>query len=771
MAKERKARMLEMMARKQMNFAKSHKVDLDNVQEADNLSSNAYACIICQDKQSAGLHNRPMGVMCYVQRSNVLMPCDAQSYPLPFVMTPVCRNGVHINSCGHMMHVDCYNSYFTSLRVTNEMAMSLMHLFYDKQQNEFPCPLCRALNNCLLPLLPSLKCAGKTETEKMDMDETAKYFDEFINQVAETESRHPTKPGMCVPNEEQGSMFNVEQDYETGRIYQIVELGMNMRSNDIRNLEMPVHRQIVVSSPKQKLNTKQLTGWLFGNSEDLHYVVEGARILGQYGDFLRQCYFGTPSCDCVDVWPLWCSTTYTLYCHQQYLQLCEKNIFSEQQIPSSTHLLLSQLFAPLFYHTMSRRAEEIKPAFVSALQFLQSPSIQPMMTDMVTELDVINALLCLICTWNVYLHEEGKLQDAHISDYFVGFVRLALARHCLNIVNTMSPYWHLNPSYSSDGTESSDNLAMQTFIHLVESREEHSMSLGMVAPPGSTPKMFSNAIELRRAISEMAMPLLRAICYLKRYLIQEPFNEIMADAYEIGEAEMELATILDYLGLGPHDMDLWVLLFKHSYIDKQPYFPYYLSTSLHHKQILMSLPEEYVMLLAPSTVSHGLGVPNCKQAYLCLVCGELICVSVRLQNLRAMVSSRHQYSTLSLEEPSDLFGDADGRAVAGEACRHVAKCSWRSGCGILLRIKECLIICLQLVSRRPLKVRGAKMSAPYANEFGEPDDLLRRGDKLMFSKTAYDKIKKIWLGHSVPQVTSKYGQSYSHAYGLHWENM
>ncbi|UXI22783.1 hypothetical protein NH340_JMT08726 [Sarcoptes scabiei] len=53
--------------------------------------------------------------------------------------------GVHVQSCGHYMHMDCFQSYFISL-TQNHHGNDLI---------EFSCPLCRKMANSFLPILPS----------------------------------------------------------------------------------------------------------------------------------------------------------------------------------------------------------------------------------------------------------------------------------------------------------------------------------------------------------------------------------------------------------------------------------------------------------------------------------------------------------------------------------------------------------------------------------------------------------------------------------------
>lgn len=55
------------------------------------------------------------------------------------------EGGVHVQTCGHHLHLDCLKSYLSSLRSQQRLAAD---------RGEYACPLCRQLANSVLPLLP-----------------------------------------------------------------------------------------------------------------------------------------------------------------------------------------------------------------------------------------------------------------------------------------------------------------------------------------------------------------------------------------------------------------------------------------------------------------------------------------------------------------------------------------------------------------------------------------------------------------------------------------
>lgn len=60
------------------------------------------------------------------------------------------EGGVHVQTCGHHLHLDCLKSYLESLRSQQR------HQSLAVERGEYLCPLCRQLANSVLPLSPQL---------------------------------------------------------------------------------------------------------------------------------------------------------------------------------------------------------------------------------------------------------------------------------------------------------------------------------------------------------------------------------------------------------------------------------------------------------------------------------------------------------------------------------------------------------------------------------------------------------------------------------------
>lgn len=64
------------------------------------------------------------------------------------------ESGVHVQTCGHHVHLACHDSYLNSLYTSQR------HHNLNVDRGEFSCPVCRQLSNSVLPLSPQLDRAA-----------------------------------------------------------------------------------------------------------------------------------------------------------------------------------------------------------------------------------------------------------------------------------------------------------------------------------------------------------------------------------------------------------------------------------------------------------------------------------------------------------------------------------------------------------------------------------------------------------------------------------
>lgn len=202
LASERRATVMAQMAQMQKNFMKDNATLFDNTptyseshndstsmdileniselsvalgpcQTASSTFDNKYTCILCQEEQLVTHDSQAMVLASFVQKSSVL--CQAVRSPEnvndnmsdPYYIPANFGPSPHISTCGHVMHVACWQKHFDMiLAKENRRPYRLRHsLSFDVHKNEYLCPLCEGLCNTVLPLLPPI--SSFTEPENM----------------------------------------------------------------------------------------------------------------------------------------------------------------------------------------------------------------------------------------------------------------------------------------------------------------------------------------------------------------------------------------------------------------------------------------------------------------------------------------------------------------------------------------------------------------------------------------------------------------------------
>ncbi|CAB9510311.1 protein ligase UBR2 [Seminavis robusta] len=123
-------------------------------------------CIICNDEYNAESSGRPSyeeethkrsrrrkmdggNALCFVaygQASTVMKGGGGPPSPSSHLMAPVRRYvGAHVALCGHAVHSECCEAYLAIVSHREERVIG--------KRDEFRCPLCQRLSNCLVPFI------------------------------------------------------------------------------------------------------------------------------------------------------------------------------------------------------------------------------------------------------------------------------------------------------------------------------------------------------------------------------------------------------------------------------------------------------------------------------------------------------------------------------------------------------------------------------------------------------------------------------------------
>ncbi|XP_030245105.1 E3 ubiquitin-protein ligase Ubr3 isoform X2 [Drosophila navojoa] len=195
-ARERQQKMMQDFANKQKQFMQSaaaaaNNMDFGAEDEDDEAMyeeqprEKEYDCIIC-NCTTPSTETNPIGLVVLVESSGIVghRRRIAERLPLPLndadkerlalttrLATEFARrtellslkfgdeswylsnnmgydNGVHVQSCGHHVHLSCLEAYLKTLYTTQRQPV--------QERGEFYCPVCRQLSNSVLPLSPQL---------------------------------------------------------------------------------------------------------------------------------------------------------------------------------------------------------------------------------------------------------------------------------------------------------------------------------------------------------------------------------------------------------------------------------------------------------------------------------------------------------------------------------------------------------------------------------------------------------------------------------------
>lgn len=188
-ARERQQKLMEEFANRQKQFMATEGKMMEGIEDdeidVEEAREKEYDCIIC-NRTGPSLETNPIGLVVLVESSSIVghRRKTPDRFPLPicdeekaipgrnvrlssefrkraeilhrkygtqwFLTQNICwEGGVHVQSCGHHVHLTCHESYLKSLGPMRPTNLNIEH-------GEFSCPVCRQLANSVLPLSPQL---------------------------------------------------------------------------------------------------------------------------------------------------------------------------------------------------------------------------------------------------------------------------------------------------------------------------------------------------------------------------------------------------------------------------------------------------------------------------------------------------------------------------------------------------------------------------------------------------------------------------------------
>ncbi|XP_069676263.1 E3 ubiquitin-protein ligase Ubr3 isoform X3 [Periplaneta americana] len=223
-AKERQQKLMAEFASKQKQFMeKAMETDEEGLSGMDwnedegtplLASKKEYDCVIC-NQTTPSTEDKPMGLVVLVQATSILghkrRSADQAVLPTSEEERQTLRRddslasefdrrveelnrqfdclswllavnlgwegGVHVQTCGHHLHLDCLKSYLHSLR-SQQRQQSLA-----VDRGEYWCPLCRQLANSVLPLSPQLgECAAMVRSRPASLPSIVTELNNFLKE-------------------------------------------------------------------------------------------------------------------------------------------------------------------------------------------------------------------------------------------------------------------------------------------------------------------------------------------------------------------------------------------------------------------------------------------------------------------------------------------------------------------------------------------------------------------------------------------------------------
>ncbi|CAK9818916.1 E3 ubiquitin-protein ligase UBR2 [Anthophora plagiata] len=666
-------------------------------------------CILCQEDQVVTVAGPAMVLAAFVQQSTVL--CQDRyniDEPDPLILSAKLGASPHTGTCGHVMHVHCWQEYFNNvLAKENRRPFRLRQpASFDVEKHEYLCPLCECLSNTVLPLLPPLRTLQPTPQNQPEID-----FGTWLKALRITESKLSGKLHKPQSTKEQ---LDLTCRYCASALVCPIK-AIRQELGNVANAFKTVYKPSLFSLSENLIST-------------IHFFAQAA--------YTKE--FGTEPHEGDSRVPLlaWKSTAYSIHAIEFLLRDMDKPLLgalSSRQRDSLEGLTrISAVLGSTCTLRMSTNLtwadkDTIGSHALSLLTLLlKNPHDGASILDwdpFGVLVPLINSLPCLFCT-------EYVTPPSIITGGIFEFYALQLIFISLIVKILLTSDFSEEMEIDSQETENTYSESILTLVQILN------INVGT-----------QTAANIWRRVTEASLPFLRCCALYFHYISDVPAPEeltkIDGATYENICAYLGLPTTCD--GLVKPNLDIIIKLIN--IWKSHPTVQMHLSGDSTDTIIkeplkvnkLVELPEDYSELInmispfrCPNSVRDDSKTPT-----LCLVCGEMLCSQ----------SYCCQY------EVND--------AVVGACTYHASKCG--AGVGLFLRIRQCEILFLRISNR------GSFACSPYLDEYGETDQGLRRGNPLRLCHDKYRQLNQMWLGHGLYESISRGIESLSSLMSTRWQ--
>ncbi|GAB1601270.1 E3 ubiquitin-protein ligase UBR2-like isoform X2 [Argonauta hians] len=677
-------------------------------------------CILCQEDQEVSYNARVMVLSALVQRSSVLSQSRGKHINNededPLFMSSDLFCGTHTSSCGHVMHADCWQRYFDAI-TAKERRRSFRYrntCSYNIEKLEFLCPLCGAISNTVIPLLPPLSTL-RTVATGCDIDQQKAVdlsFNDWLDGIQKT-------------------------------VQASVKAAVDKESEDESLLFQPCPISTITKLMAESVAKNFTLLWNYVYDDNSGHFSESMREMMK--KFATDVYtFGLsrePDDEnpCVPIM-VWNTCAYTIQVIEQSLQHSNKPLFGSLPSRRSDCLVALVKFAAVCSQVMS--ADTVKQHCIRLLTALIPDGLEKKHEPpCILELDMFHYLTVLVMSLPTLYAERqtsllstfptGSLNDQHA-------LHLVLTAHLVQILLVYEPESQDMMEVECDADDDDDDNNDNIVIIYKNIREK----AGLSCDSSVSSWLLSNHLK------QACLPFLRCAALMYHCItgISGPseLQETSSNQFEHICRFLALPSKLTSLFENQGDIITELMARWCSHPSVKDHF-----TASNQKIIryplplnhLVNLPEDYSELMnqvssytCPRSSGDESRVPT-----MCLVCGQVLC--------------SHSYCC-QVEVDKKLVG-------AATAHSHVCG----AGIGIFLRIRDCQIFLLAGHNK------GCFQAAPYLDDYGETDQLLKRGNPLCLSEERYKQLNRLWFQHEIPETIVHNLESNNSQVSYEWWNL
>ncbi|XP_044728240.1 E3 ubiquitin-protein ligase Ubr3 [Chrysoperla carnea] len=760
-ARERQQKLLAEFASKQNQFLEKTKEAAEgntsgmDWQEKES-SRQEYDCVIC-NQTTPSTEDEPMGLVVLVQSTSVtahrrrdpervVLPTseeerqtfhrddilasefdrrveeldrhfDSQSWLLSVNLG--WEGGVHVQTCGHHLHLDCLKSYLQSLRSQHRNQTLAV------DRGEYLCPLCRQLANSVLPLSPQLgECTAIVRSRPGTMDGILSELTNFLKENQKPTSTSNLAEAMGKSMEDMTNSTHLKFKQKVAPpMHQSLFLFVTSIARTNLEIELIQRGGSLCTDTTTNNNNTHPTLSLMPKRDCivplLHVLAVHARVLAQW-----------------PTWQIWTQITGVQgspTTSPMALTTIEREVPLLLKDPSA---LLIQFILLLPLHLDQAYFSSVVKTLYNLLYYQVVAQLTCSMTNRERQ-HVINK--CRAKTFESHVNECKALQPAEKPSTSTIHHQPNHYATCSSATASSSSSMHSPASSSSSSTAANNNISLyDTLYSVIESfntselyieDENCGSSSQSTTSSCSTGAVKFNIQSLEIQVQKLCLPFLRIAALLKYHLYQQSLPEVRSP-------QSEFVRLVYYLELVTEGMDwncfnaavalnwaspeirletprLWCNQFSAFVARSQIAARNFLIDQhvIWHPPRLLRLPKEYEKIF---TYYHERQCSQChsvpQETSVCLLCGTVVCLKqgcCKTQNVC-------------------------------EAVQHSIDCG--GGTGIYLVVTSTYIIVIR-------GRRACLWGSLYLDDFEEEDRDLKRGKPLHLSQDRYQLLEQQWLTH------------------------